>query len=212
MKCWTVFIIGAMCILAFSSNVLAMQLNRGQQAALRSAQRIDSLYHLHGYLPAILMVESSLCENLHSRVDPEGWGCGQLHTQTVFETIGAPVPARLLYRDRGLNIVLAALVLRKCFLKYGDGERGISCYNTGLYSGKVSHRYYHRVAMYRRALLQYRQQPELELAGPSRSPSLLELQLRNPVQSMLQSDYGTPQTSWFQDCRPYPPSLLDVQG
>lgn len=211
MKCLIASVIVVMCMLV-SVNALAIQLNHGQQEALQSAQRLDYLYGLHGYLPAILMVESSLCEDLHSRVDPEGWGCGQLHTQTVFETIGAPVPARLLYRNRGLNIVLAALVLRKCFLKYGYGEEGVSCYNMGFYSGRVNRRYYHQVAMYRIALLQYHQQHEPGLPEPTQSLSLLELQLRNPVQSMLQSNYGTPQTAWFQDCRPYPPSLPDVQG
>lgn len=126
-----------------------------QQVALVEAYNLDREYNLDGYLPAIVMAESSLCVNLHNpKVDREAWGCGQLHERTAYLASGRHWSLHSLHTNNLLNLELSAMVLRGCFQKWGMGTfRGISCYNAGI-SGRIVYRYVRRVRNYRIQLLQ----------------------------------------------------------
>lgn len=179
-----------------------LHLSYHQQTNLVVAYNIGRTYGVQDYLPAVVMTESSLCTNLHNkRIDPLGWGCGQVHLQTLRRVSHRQWTVRELMLQPKLNLELSAMILRECFERYGYGTlRGISCYNTGI-AGHIHRSYVKKVQMYRTRLSENLRSLGFQLAAPkespaypsqhSPSPQLLEMLGTDESSEMFQDPYYT---------------------
>jgi hypothetical protein len=124
-----------------SSPVRADDLNWTQRWALKYSGVIAAADAPDSGLPsglfertmtAVLMQESSLCRHKHGKLDPGGYGCGQLHKKTAMAFYGHVLSHKTLLRDDALNIRLTGRYLQYCFRHTDSWERGLVCYNKGL--------------------------------------------------------------------------------
>ncbi len=166
-----------------------------QDQRLIEAAHVDQAYDLNLWLPAVLEQESDLCTNKHdSKVDPLGWGCGQLHVQTVLEVVGLKVTARELDQNDSLNMALSGYILWWCKDHFPwSVNRTLACYHWGLRPAYelsipyINRHYVNSVALYRILLLK---RLRLLLHLPAKPTKFLTYQPLLPHTVLVQDKKG----------------------
>lgn len=111
---------------------LALCLSAAQMHWAIFSYNIGSEYGLGKYTTAIILTESSACQQ-NIGDDGESWGCGQLQVATAQRTCKCSISSATLLQDPRRNIEITAAFLSECFQNFWpDKDRSIYCFNRGI--------------------------------------------------------------------------------